>query len=469
MVLLLTTLVLNLNLTDLIFDMCFSPVTIHNPKKYLHGFIDRSVLEVPCGTCKECIDSRRNSFFIRMYYEYLQVHANHGFAYFLTLTYNNESINRLPTGELCYRHDDVKNYLKLIRTHIQRDFNIETKDNIRYFCCSEFGEDRHRPHYHIVFFVYPPISARTFIYIARKYWAHGFTKAGKFNNGIVTDIAAFSYVSKYCTKGDEDGKTYKNLLSAIEKYPFSDEEKKYYRYNCRPIIRTSINFGLYLLETTDFEQIEKGIVKMPDKKYTVKNYPLPLYYDRKVFYDTVLVDGNPCYRLNAAGLQMKLIRFKQYKQSFKSCYDLVTSTKFSPTIFYSINLRFKTKFQSNKELFSWFNATINYDWENLFNYSLVYNGYSYSCIDASSLDFMTSAYQDFSTRLKLQIGLPVSDDEIQSLNYNTSFYNFDYALVLRVLRYLYGECNRQKISDFFAAENIRHRLTSTYYKTNVYI
>lgn len=449
--------------------MCLSPKTILNPKKQLNSLFDRSVLEVPCGTCKECFDTRRNGYFIRMYHEYLDCLQKGGFAYFLTLTYNPQSINHLPSGELCYRHDDVKNYFKLVRTHLFRDFGINSKELVRYFCCSEFGEDRHRPHYHIIFYVTPPINARTFIYIARSQWKHGFTKAGKYNNGIVQDVSAFSYVSKYCTKGDLDCETYQNLLSAVNRLDgYSENELKAFRYNCRPVIRSSKNFGLYLLSITDYNDLENGFIKMPDKKYTEKLYPLPLYYDRKLFYNLVEVDGSPCYRLNEAGFRMKLRRFENYKHSFHKSFDVVSATHFSPTTFNTVNKIYGTSFNSNTDMRQWFTRTISNDWTNLFNYSLVYNGYSSSSFGCHEDGIVTTAFDDFNIRLRLLVGLPVSSDELCSLNINSGSYNSDYPLALRIFRYLYSLCKEQSTKDFFHGENIRHRLTSLYYKTNVY-
>lgn len=451
--------------------MCYQPLTIHNPKKLLNSILDRSLLEVPCGCCKECYDARRNGFFIRMYYEYLDCLNKHGFAYFLTLTYRPSSINTLPTGELCYRHDDVKNYLKLIRIHLERDFGFDVKDNIRYFCCSEFGEERHRPHYHIIFYVTPPIPIRAFIYVARKYWAHGFTKPGKYNNGVVQDVSAFSYVSKYCTKGDKDCETYQHLMRVVDKYDdtkYTEAELRSYRYNCRPVIRSSVNFGLYLLSETDYDMLEKGVIQMPDKKYTVKDYPLPLYYDRKVFYDIVMVDGQPCYRLNEDGFKMKLVRFQHYKECFYKSYQLVTHTHFSPTLFQSVNKQFNMEFTSNIDMMNFFRTSHCDNWENLFNYSLVYNGYASSSFGCSDDGIVTTAFDDFSIRLRLTLGMPVSEDELSSLNLNSTFYKSGYGTALKLLRYLHRICNQTKISDFFECEGVRHRLTSVYYHQHVY-
>lgn len=454
--------------------MCFSPLTIRNPKCRKNAIFDRTVLEVPCGQCKQCIDRRRNDYFIRMYFEYLDCQLKGGYAYFLTLTYRNSDINRLPSGEFCYRHDDVKNYLKLIRSHFLRDYNIDVSGSLRYFCCSEFGEQRHRPHYHIVFYCSKDVPARVLQYLSRSLWSHGFTKPGKFNGGIVNDISAFSYVSKYCTKGDLDCKTCRRLLFAVDKYvashPVDTSSLNSLRHNCRPIIRASKNFGLFLLGSTDYSQLERGVIQLPDKRYTVKDYPLPLYYDRKVFYDVVLNDdGNPVYRLNSAGYRMKLVRFDMYKKSFKAAYDLVFGTHFSSTIFDKVNNFFDTKFTSNSDMFSWLNKTYDYDWSNLFNYSLVYNGYSpLPRFSDDDLGIVTMPKDDFDTRLSSSVGLSVNDDFLQSLDVNTRSYSPDYALVLVIFRFLFSQCNLLRIEDFRNAEATRHRLTSLYYQSNIY-
>lgn len=446
--------------------MCYSPKIILNPKKRVNALFDRRVLEVPCGTCKECFDARRNGFFIRMYYEYLDVISKGGFAFFLTLTYNNASINRLPSGEYCFRHDDVKNYLKLIRIHLKRDYNIDPKDCVRYFVCSEFGEERHRPHYHVIFYVLPPVKLPIFVALSRRLWHHGFTMPGKYNGGIVQDIAAFSYVAKYTTKGEKDASTYKHLVDVVSKSDFPDDMKRYYLHNSRPIIRASKNFGMYLLSVTDFNKLEKGFVSMPDKHYTIKDFQIPLYYDRKIFYDVVMVDGSPCYRLNSDGYKMKLIRFELFKKAFCKQYDLVSNTHFSPTLFNDVNVKFRTNFKSNDELFQRFRYIISNDWNNLFSYSLVYNGYT--SLFTSSVNSVSDSFSDFNTRLRLLLGYPVDDDALQSLAVNSQFYEKnDYSFALRLFRYLVFLCNYHKQVDFFSAETIRAHLTNFYYKTQV--
>lgn len=102
-------------------------------------------IKVPCGKCSEC-KARKIS-------EYIQralVESMTSYVYFITLTYNDEHLPFLELdGEKFFYadYDDIQNCFKRFRAgnHIDRDF--------RYMTVNEYGDKKHRPHFHCLLFV----------------------------------------------------------------------------------------------------------------------------------------------------------------------------------------------------------------------------------------------------------------------------------------------------------------------------
>lgn len=131
--------------------MCFSPTEIPNPYyrcenkglSYLHNCW-QAVIAVPCGKCPECIRLKQDSYVQR-----IQMESLTSWFFFVTLTYNNQS---LPIyGTSTGRNIKYADY---------RDFSLMVKrlrnDNalcypFKTFCVSEFGTEGHRPHFHALF------------------------------------------------------------------------------------------------------------------------------------------------------------------------------------------------------------------------------------------------------------------------------------------------------------------------------
>lgn len=104
----------------------------------------------PCGYCGHCLANRRRKKATRLLLE----SKEHQDALFVTLTYSNRylptEIYCPDTGAVLYSHPTgcldkraVKNFLKRLR----RKF---TAGKIRVFYAGEYGDERERPHYHLV-------------------------------------------------------------------------------------------------------------------------------------------------------------------------------------------------------------------------------------------------------------------------------------------------------------------------------
>lgn len=110
-----------------------------------------SYYEIPCGKCIGCRSDQAREWSNRLIMEM----KYHDSAYFITLTYSEEFLNRVNyvdnmTGEL--KNDrgtldkrDVQLFVKRLRKH-------RPEDSIRYYICGEYGPQTDRPHYHGILF-----------------------------------------------------------------------------------------------------------------------------------------------------------------------------------------------------------------------------------------------------------------------------------------------------------------------------
>lgn len=159
--------------------MCLFPVSVPNP--YLAGRYVRtgrsiarssdrlrsasSTIEVPCGKCSECMSRRYTDLLQRCYVESLT-----SYVFMVSLTYSPRAVPTLDLSVLtslpysapghrprCVssiqpiyyaNYDHIKNLFKRLRND-----PLFSGREFRYFVVSEYGSERQRPHFHILFFV----------------------------------------------------------------------------------------------------------------------------------------------------------------------------------------------------------------------------------------------------------------------------------------------------------------------------
>lgn len=179
--------------------MCLTPINLK--KETLKQKFNDSyhMQQVPCGRCLECRRSRVNSWYVRLISELDMARS----AYFVTFTYDENSLRYSPNGLLSLEYSDFQLFVRYLR----RRNGIDEK--IKYFCVGEYGTNTYRPHYHAIMFNVsdPQLIVDT--------WKHGHVHIGK-----VQDASIF-YTLKYALKGswtpkkdpDDDRKPEKALMS----------------------------------------------------------------------------------------------------------------------------------------------------------------------------------------------------------------------------------------------------------------
>lgn len=303
--------------------MCLSPVTIKNPYcgcdptkgyNYLHDCTSTKIY-VPCGHCKECINTKQSAFTVRCDIEsmnYLSV------PFMLTITYDNKHINRFDkVGDVLddfafpnWKH--VQDMMKRLRIFIARNpdsnlakllvpsrvVSVNGRDRLlppfKYVFVSEFGKNHLRPHFHALIYFRCPFSRRddrfevwrhnvevAFGDWFRDNWAvnigtrkeplyellytyivkgdkRTFDFHAVVHSDSAADDAAVYYVSKYLFKSNEKLEKFKRLVYVRYKQGFvSDERYKKFKEVTSRNLRISKYFG-YPFDDVQLARVDKG-------------------------------------------------------------------------------------------------------------------------------------------------------------------------------------------------------------------
>lgn len=341
--------------------MCYNPITIVNPCKYVSvKYRDRFLLQVPCGKCAECQRAKSREWNFRTYYEFIRTFEEDeaNFVYFDTLTYSDEHLPFMDeiVSELphlpCFRTTDITKFLKRLRINLKRKFCID-RDAFSYFICSEYGSLRGRPHYHLLLFIRAKIDPMDLSLLVSKTWnlgrTDGLSYQSKFyvmqhnvikNSRLGDIIACAKYVTKYVEKDCKlqstlDARLRKAdlVLKDLEKNGSVDYKKMITKIasEVNQFHLQSLHFGENALRDIDLiELLRTGCVRMPSHQI-VSLVPIPNYYLRKMFYDKYILDGNFGWQLNQDGLEFKKKRLPYLKQQMKDRFtslNLLAGTSF---------------------------------------------------------------------------------------------------------------------------------------------
>lgn len=173
---------------------CVSPISIKDPR----ARDGRTRLTVPCAKCGACLANRRAQWSYRLAEELRHSSS----AFFLTLTYSNESLSfdiksRLPTL--------VKRHTQLFMKRLRKQQAKITNEKIRYYGVGEYGSTTHRPHYHFILFN-PVIDLLENV--------HEIWKMGICHIGTVS-ASSIHYVTKYHVNVNRDMQQHRNPEFAV--------------------------------------------------------------------------------------------------------------------------------------------------------------------------------------------------------------------------------------------------------------
>lgn len=317
--------------------MCYNPVKIKNPKfkSDITQFdlnYDRTYLNVPCGKCGSCIQSKHDQNILRVLYEYRATINKGGFVFWNTFTYDEESVP-IWHGLKTFEPDHYREFSTKLRNHLYRA-GYNSQDCLKIFWTSEYGETFCRPHYHALFFITFDITPEAFNSFLHKVWPYGRLDDDKPARALVVDsensyvfsqrkhkevTGLISYVSKYVNKAcdvlqvvnSQKGSDFSVWFKQqYEERLHQDFPKVNMFYNGRmitkdasidhdmldlvltadesarllPYHRRSSHFGENIVTDVDIEQIKQSKIRIDDHDKIQKFVKTPLYIDRKLFY-----------------------------------------------------------------------------------------------------------------------------------------------------------------------------------------
>jgi hypothetical protein len=227
--------------------MCLTPVNLK--KETIKQKLNDSYFaqQVPCGRCIECRKGRVNSWFSRLSSE-LSVSRS---AYFVTFTYDENSLCYSDNGLLTLNYRDYQLFIKRLRKR-----NLSSR-KIKYFCVGEYGSQTHRPHYHAIIFNVNDPS------LFQQVWDKGHVHVGDVKE------ASIFYTLKYSLKSSVFGNT-------TGQDPDDDRIPE----------KALMSKGLGLSYLTDaMVQYHKDDVSRPITMLGNTKIPLSRYYRDKLFTD----------------------------------------------------------------------------------------------------------------------------------------------------------------------------------------
>lgn len=297
--------------------MCLRSRQIVNPSRWLRPESGQPLfLDIPCGSCSECIIQYRNEWRNRAYFEALDVfsRSDKAFILFATLTYRDGCLPHLSdlfdvphdVDFACFSKRDCQLFFKRLRMDLGRD-GFDVKDNLRFFLTSEYGSHNTlRPHYHILFFSCVPnldnITLSRYISAAWCYYdvdgnrqSIGITDCVPYKSTVYvhqntlysSDIYRVStYVSKYVTKDFSYSKLVSDRLSQLDDKYLDYDNIEAIKRLVRPFHLQSKGFGWsYVKNTFPLDYFfQFGSLPVLARNGVTQHVSLPMSLKRKIFY-----------------------------------------------------------------------------------------------------------------------------------------------------------------------------------------
>lgn len=315
----------------------------------------------PCGYCEDCARTAQYSWAWRLTSDLQYYVKERGYKVgFITLTYNEESLPRIPykygkdiAGMSCFSKDHTNKLILYLRKTLHRDFGCK---EFLYFLASERGPNgTHRPHYHLIIAWDPSCGLTAFELHKRirHWWSEDidYREREPWGNVVVRTRKALGFVTPRDLMGGEkkrDGttilpfevNTMDNLLKSAfytAKYVMKDiyfmreikdkvppELLKSPSFkNYLPHHRQSKSLGFHgIASLSDAQKIElllRGKNLLSSNKLSMP----PLYIQNKLLFKPCYIIGQPTKEYPNG----KRYSFRQATQFYNDYFNLIFDNK----------------------------------------------------------------------------------------------------------------------------------------------
>lgn len=215
-------------------------------------------LQLPCGKCLGCRGAKAAQWGARATHEASLWEHN----VFVTLTYDDEHLTKDAHLNAAHLTNFIKRLRKAAGENRGQKIGTDSRSNIRYLACGEYGETTQRPHYHAVLF---NCGFRDAFQVGgelfespelKRLWPYGANRIGQ------ATAASATYVGQYAMKKQGRG----------DFNPLTGEERPapFLRMSLRPAI------GLDWLRRYSQDLLHGFMVDAQGTKR-----PIPRYYRKK--------------------------------------------------------------------------------------------------------------------------------------------------------------------------------------------
>lgn len=221
------------------------------------------LLRVPCGKCLFCRLEHAKEWGLRCALEWFTNKDSD--CYFLTLTYSNI-------------FNDNKLHKEHIQKFIKRLKSLNRNVKFKYFVCGEYGENTHRPHYHLLIFglnlgklTFYKMSGLNALYFSdklNKIWKFGFVVIGS-----LTFDSAF-YTARYSLKKNKIDETIQLQSQGIGKSYFLENYKQIIKNGYISFRGIKYKIPRYFL----FRLYKKMVDPIVYKNYVLGNFYKNIWY-----------------------------------------------------------------------------------------------------------------------------------------------------------------------------------------------
>lgn len=173
---------------------------------------------------EEAARQRKNDWFFRCVKDFEYVQSKGGSVWIPTLTYNNHNLPYLhlnefvqtlpiksnePNSDLftcipdsfeipCFNQFHIQSFTKKLRIYLSRlGYNTI---GLNWVVCSEFGEKKKRPHYHVYLSILDDVKYEDMLFCLRRAWIYGFVGCSKEFGMKCNSIYGVRYATKYVVK-----------------------------------------------------------------------------------------------------------------------------------------------------------------------------------------------------------------------------------------------------------------------------
>lgn len=137
------------------YEQSFINGSLYYMTKYSYDtdYPDYVDIKVPCGKCVGCHANKCRDYTTRSIHEfYSDLDKNHNNSMFITLTFNNDMLEKRELNEnqsnYSVSRNEIVKFNKRLRYRIKKDFGKE----IVIYGSGEYGSKKGRPHYHLLIY-----------------------------------------------------------------------------------------------------------------------------------------------------------------------------------------------------------------------------------------------------------------------------------------------------------------------------